>query len=153
MGEHFPGSQETLSYLEGFPYLDLASPTYKMRKWRWDSWVSVVKGDVLWGLFRALSNPLSTYERDSPAEPQDIMYICHNNNQKQPRRSVSLLQPRPPVSSCLGVMNLATGVITHAPSDLPNTDLSERQCCGLRRPIKRLGIPFLWPSLRITEPW
>lgn len=62
MGEHFSGSQETLSYLEGFPYLDLASPTYKMRKWRWNSWVSVVKGDVLWGLFRALSNPLSTYE-------------------------------------------------------------------------------------------
>lgn len=91
--------------------------------------VSVVEHHALSGLCRVLSNPLSTFETAQLSELRTSHTHIHTHTFAI--TSASLLYQESPVSSCPRVMNNAMEVTHHAPSNLPNNDLSRCQDCGL----------------------
>lgn len=136
-GGKFPGRQETLSYL---PRSAPRLPICRMRKWGLNRWA--VEHHVLFGLRRPLSHPLSTYEAALLSSGQHALFAVTTEKAEEKRFSA------PAGTSCFQlswVMSHSVGGYSHAPSILPNTDLSGRQDCALHC-IKGLGdSPFLAP--------
>lgn len=134
-----------------FSCLDLNFSICKMRKWGMEemgafgwAWCA------LWAV--QASQQSSEHIQDSPAELQDIMYFCSNDQKSQGEYFST-----PAGASCFQlspwVVNHTMEVTSHPPSKLPSTGLLGRQNCEIHC-IKDLGISPLQRSLRITtELW